>query len=80
VTWAAAVRQLYDEGQTWLTGERTWAERRRKYTELSQRAEQLAKQYAFASAHPCWALAKRLLRHQDELFPFVLQPGGTCRQ
>jgi transposase len=24
--------------------------------------------------HPCWALAKRLLRHQEELFLFVLVP------
>lgn len=26
-------------------------------------------------AHPCHALCKRLLRHQDELFRFVLQSG-----
>ena len=32
-------------------------------------------QYALAQEHPCNALAKRLLRHQDELFPFVLIPG-----
>jgi hypothetical protein len=25
--------------------------------------------------HPCHALCKRLLRHQDELFQFVLVPG-----
>ncbi|MCC7353647.1 MAG: transposase [Anaerolineae bacterium] len=30
---------------------------------------------AFDAAHPCWALAKRLLRHQEELFQFVLVPG-----
>jgi hypothetical protein len=27
------------------------------------------------AAHPCWALAKRLLRHEAELFQFVLVPG-----
>ncbi|MCC7355389.1 MAG: transposase [Anaerolineae bacterium] len=31
--------------------------------------------YAFATDHPCWAMAKRLLRHQEELFQFVLVPG-----
>ena len=32
-------------------------------------------QYALAKEHPCNALAKRLLRLQDELFPFVLIAG-----
>lgn len=75
VTWAEAVRQLYDEAKAWLADERSVAERRRKYTELYLRAEQLGQQYACAAAHPCWALAKRLLRHQEELFQFVLRPG-----
>ena len=38
----------------------------------------LARKYAQAkehSTHPCHALCKRLLRHQDELFQFVLVPG-----
>lgn len=75
VVWAEAVRQLYDEAEAWLTCERSVAERRSKYTELYQRAEQLGQQYACATKHPCWALAKRLLRHQEELFQFVLRPG-----
>jgi transposase len=75
VTWAAAVRALYDEAKAWLADPRSATERRRKYTELYQRAEQLGQQYAFAPAHPCWTLAKRLLRHQEEVFQFVLRPG-----
>jgi hypothetical protein len=75
VTWAAGVRALYDEAKAWLADERSATERRRKYTELYQRAEQLGQQYAFATEHPCWVLAKRLLRHQEELFQFVLRPG-----
>jgi transposase len=75
VTWAEAVRQLYDAAQAWLATDRSLAERRSKYTDLSQQAWQFGQQYAFTVAHPCWALAKRLLRHQDELFQFVLQPG-----
>ena len=31
--------------------------------------------YARMKKHPCQALAKRLLRHQDELFLFVLLEG-----
>lgn len=75
VRWAVAVRQLYDEAQSWLACERTAAERHSKYRELYHRACELGQQYAFTTEHPCWALAKRLLRHQDELFQFVLQPG-----
>ena len=32
----------------------------------------LGEQFAQAKGHPCQALAKRLLRHQDELFLFVV--------
>jgi hypothetical protein len=35
----------------------------------------LGEQYALTHDHPCCTLAKRLLRHQDELFQFVLGPG-----
>jgi transposase len=39
---------------------------------------ELGGQYSEAKAHrvhPCHTLCKRLLRHQDELFRFVLQSG-----
>lgn len=77
VAWAVAVRQLYDEAQAWLAAHppASAAERRSQYVMRYQQACALGQQYAFAKAHPCWALAKRLLRHQDELFQFVLQPG-----
>jgi transposase len=75
VTWAAAVRELYETAQTWLAADRSPTERRSQYTELYQRACTLGQQYAFTAEHPCQVLAKRLLRHQDELFQFVLQPG-----
>ena len=35
----------------------------------------LGKQFFQARGHPCQALAKRLLRHQDELFVFVVVEG-----
>lgn len=75
--WATAVRQLYEEAQEWLRTHAppTLAERNQKYASLVARLCELGQRYAFASDHPCWALAKRLLRHQEELFQFVLVPG-----
>ncbi len=77
VTWAAAVRALYDAAQAWLTAHpgAPSQERQRQYADYYQRACTLGQQYAFSAKHPCQVLAKRLLRHQDELFQFVLQPG-----
>jgi transposase len=77
INWAQAVRQLYDEGQAWLSAHPTPSdeERRRQYSTLHERSVQLGQQYAHDQAQPCWALAKRLLRHQDELFLFVRLPG-----
>lgn len=77
VQWAQAVRTLYDAAQTWLerTRDPTREPRELRYVELVGRTHQLGLQYAQAKAHPCQALAKRLLRHEDELFQFVLVPG-----
>jgi transposase len=75
--WAAAVRQLYEDAQDWLTErpEATCEERQAEYHELFEQAGVLGKQYALTYQHPCCALAKRVMRHQDELFQFVLVPG-----
>jgi hypothetical protein len=77
VQWAQQVRQVYDDAKLWLDAhpQATAEQRRQQYDALYQRAWQLGQQYAFEGAHPCWALAKRLLRHQEELFLFVLVPG-----
>ncbi len=77
IQWAQQVRQLYDDAQLWLAAHPTATpeERRQQYDELYQRTWGLGQQYAFQGGHPCWALAKRLLRHQEELFLFVLVPG-----
>ncbi len=77
IAWATEVRQLYDAAQAWLTAHPapTLAERHAEYTDLFTRACRLGAQYALTYAQPCCALAKRLLRHQDELFQFVLVPG-----
>jgi hypothetical protein len=75
--WTTDVRQLYDDAHTWLAAHPTptLAERRSEYAELFARACRWGEQYALTYDHPCCALAKRLLRHQDELFQFVLVPG-----
>jgi transposase len=75
--WAQQVRQVYDDAKRWLGAHSaaTTAQRRQQYDALYQRAWRLGQQYAFEGGHPCWALAKRLLRHQEELFLFVLVPG-----
>lgn len=77
VGWAKAVRKLYDDAQAWLKEHvgATETERRQCYAELYRQACQLGEPYALIGDHPCRALAKRLLRHQEELFQFVLVPG-----
>ncbi len=53
-------------------------QRQRAYEQLVEQASCLGHKYAEAKqhrSHPCHALCKRLLRHQDELFQFVLVPG-----
>jgi hypothetical protein len=75
--WARDVRALYDEAKAALPGikERTDRECEALYSSLIERSQKLALQYAQDKAHPCWALAKRLSRHQDELFQFVRVDG-----
>lgn len=77
LAWVKGVRELYDEGQMWLTVHQTptEAECAAKYADLLGRVCTLGEQYALVAEHPCRILAKRLLRHQDELFQFVRKPG-----
>jgi len=77
VNWVDRVKALYEEGQEYAVEGRLSSpeERRRKYTELLDRLQPLGLAYAQVKRHPCQALAKRLLRHQDELFGFVLVNG-----
>jgi hypothetical protein len=50
------------------------SEREALYVALVSEVEKLGLRYA-REKHPCRALAKRVLRHQDELFQFVLVAG-----
>lgn len=78
--WAGEVRALYDEAKVALPGikERTGQEREALYNSLIERSQALALQYAQDLQHPCCALAKRLSRHQDELFQFVRVDGAAA--
>jgi hypothetical protein len=71
VVWAKAVKEVYLLAQQWL---QEGLERQRAYRELLMLMRALGEQFAQVKGHPCQALAKRLLRHQDELFVFVLEP------
>ena len=77
--WAQAVRATYDaaQTQTWLRAhaQAPSAGREAEYVSLTSQTPALGLRYAGEKAHPCQALAKRLLRHEDELFQFVLAPG-----
>jgi transposase len=46
--------------------------RQRAVATLSEEAVELGGRFAQSKGHPCQALAKRLLRHQGELFTFVV--------
>jgi len=73
LAWVLAVHLQYRLAQeaTCLTDPE---ERRREYDALWQRTHLLGLQYAQVKDDPCQAMAKRLLRHVDELYQFVLHP------
>jgi hypothetical protein len=77
VGWVQDVRALYDAAQTWLDAnpQPPQTAREPQYLALVTRAHALGLTYAQVKRHPCQALAKRLLRHEDELFQFVLIDG-----
>jgi transposase len=77
VAWAQDVRRLYDDARAWLSNnpEATRQGRQVTYDDLFKRTGALGLKYALSYGHPCCTLAKRLMRHQDELFQFVLVPG-----
>lgn len=77
VQWAVSVRKVYDDAKQWLETARApdLEERAKKYVEFTGRTHALGLQFAKSKDSPCCALAKRLLRHEEELFQFVLVDG-----
>jgi hypothetical protein len=75
--WARAVRRLYERAMAFVhaTDPPTPAQRQAYYDRLVAISHRLGLRYAQAKGHPCQATAKLLLRHEAELFQFVLVPG-----
>ncbi|HSH77348.1 MAG TPA: IS66 family transposase, partial [Herpetosiphonaceae bacterium] len=75
--WTVQVGALYQVAQQRLrqTPALTPVQRQAFYARLVERSAALGREYARVRKHPCQALAKRLLRHQDEPFQFVLVEG-----
>lgn len=74
--WAQQVRATYDDAKTWVGAyaQAPPLDREAQYVTVTSQTHGLGLRYARVKAHPCQALAKRLLRHEDELFQFVLVP------
>ncbi len=77
LTWAEGVGKLYADAQACVRSDAAPRQEAREaqYIVLVETAHGLGLEYAQAKGHPCQALAKRLLHHQDELFQFVLVDG-----
>lgn len=73
VTWCVGVKNLYHSAREVADTPQTEAERQANVARLVEMIRQFGLMYA-QSDHPCRALAKRLLRHMDELFLFVQYP------
>ena len=77
VVWVGAVRPLYSEGQAVVRGDEAASQEAReaKQVEGGERAEVLGLEVAQRPEHACKAVANRILRHEGELFQFVLIEG-----
>lgn len=77
LAWVQAARGLYDQAKEWLEKNRSPAQQAREseYVSLVGKIHELGLRHAQDKGHPCWALCKLVLRHEDELFQFVLVEG-----
>jgi len=77
VAWAQDVRSLSTQAHSWVESEDEPPRDAREllYVSLVEQVHRLGLKYAQSKKHPCQAVAKRLLRHEDELFQFVLVEG-----
>ena len=75
--WIQAVRGLYDEAREYLARNRSPGQEAResRYVSLVGKLHEFGLKYAQEKGHPGRALCKLVLRHEDELFQFVLVEG-----
>ena len=74
IAWCIGVKNLYFLAVELAEQAQSASERRQSVTRLVEMTRQFGLIYTQCD-HPCQALAKRLLRHMDELFLFVQYPG-----
>jgi hypothetical protein len=76
-TWAQAVRKLHAAAHAWLhtNTQPTPSMCQEQYAQLVAQVHVLGLQYAQVAKHPCQAVSKRLLRHEHELFQFLVVDG-----
>ncbi len=77
LAWLKAVRELYDQAEEWLKrhGNASQQARESEYVSLTSKLHELGLKYAQEKGHPGRALCKLVLRHEEELFQFVLVAG-----
>ena len=79
LAWAESLRALHDEAKAWLERNRDpgpkHEAREKEYVSLVGKLHLAGLLYAKDKTHPARALCKRVLRHEDELFQFVLVEG-----
>lgn len=73
--WITAVIQTYRDGKDFVDRSPPPAERQIFFESLVAQVRELGLRWPQDKGHPAHALCKRLLRHEAELFEFVLQPG-----
>src|SRR5579859_3251055 len=78
--WAQAVRAPDDTATRWraVQAQAPPQEREAEYVPRTSHIHQLGLRDARETGHPCQALAKRVVRHADELFQFVLVAGVSA--
>jgi len=80
LAWAAAFRQLHDGAYVWCAAHlaSNTAARTQQHLISYHRTCPLSQQHAQIPAPSYAVLTKRLLRHQDELFQFVVSAGSLA--
>lgn len=75
LNWCQRLPALYEAGRAVVERKVSGEARSYAYQQLVAAVQRLGLEYSQASQHPCHAKAQLVLRHQDELFQFVIQAG-----
>jgi transposase len=75
VAWCEQLKRLYEAGGKVVARGVSGAARQYAYEQLVAAVRRLGLRYSEVPEHPCHAKAQLILRHQDELFQYVLVEG-----